>query len=44
MQGFPEDFIIIENETQALKQFGNSVPINLIKAVMKQVNLLIKWE
>lgn len=33
LQGFPEDFIIINNENQALKQFGNSVPINLLKAV-----------
>lgn len=33
LQGFPEDFIIIENENQALKQFGNSVPIALLKAV-----------
>ena len=33
LQGFPEDFIIIDNETQALKQFGNSIPINLLKEV-----------
>lgn len=33
LQGFPENFIIINNENQALKQFGNSVPINLLKAV-----------
>ncbi len=33
LQGFPESFIIIENENQALKQFGNSVPIALLKAV-----------
>lgn len=33
LQGFPEEFIIIENENQALKQFGNSVPIALLKAV-----------
>lgn len=33
LQGFPESFKIINNENQALKQFGNSVPINLLKAV-----------
>lgn len=33
LQGFPEGFKIINNENQALKQFGNSVPINLLKAV-----------
>lgn len=35
LQGFPENFKIIENENQALKQFGNSVPINLIIEVLK---------
>ena len=35
LQGFPEDFVIIDNENQALKQFGNSVPINLLKEVFK---------
>ena len=33
LQGFPETFKIIENNSQSLKQFGNSVPINLLKAV-----------
>lgn len=33
LQGFPETFKIIENDSQSLKQFGNSVPINLLKAV-----------
>ncbi len=35
LQGFPEEFKIIKNENQALKQFGNSVPINLLKEVFK---------
>ena len=35
LQGFPEEFIIIDNDSQALKQFGNSVPINLLKEVFK---------
>ncbi|MEG1288088.1 MAG: DNA (cytosine-5-)-methyltransferase [Bacilli bacterium] len=35
LQGFPESFLIIDNENQSLKQFGNSVPINLLKAVFK---------
>lgn len=33
LQGFPETFKIIENDSQSLKQFGNSVPIDLLKAV-----------
>ena len=35
LQGFPEEFKIISNENQALKQFGNSVPINLLKEVVR---------
>lgn len=35
LQGFPEKFKIIDNDNQALKQFGNSVPINLLKEVFK---------
>lgn len=40
LQGFPENFIIINNESQALKQFGNSVPINLLKAVFSGLKKL----
>lgn len=35
LQGFPETFKIIDNDSQSLKQFGNSVPINLLKEVFK---------
>lgn len=35
LQGFPESFKIIDNDSQSLKQFGNSVPINLLKEVFK---------
>lgn len=34
LQGFPASFKIIENDNQSLKKFGNSVPINLLKAVL----------
>lgn len=30
LQGFPEDFQIVVSPTQAYKQFGNSVPVNVI--------------
>lgn len=35
LQGFPENFKIINNDNQALKQFGNSVPINLLREVFE---------
>ncbi len=37
LQGFPEQFKIIDNDSQALKQFGNSVPIDLLKAVFEEL-------
>lgn len=37
LQGFPEDFVIPVSNAQAYKQFGNSVSINVINAVAKQM-------
>lgn len=34
LQGFPESYKIIENDTQARKQAGNAVPVNMVKAVI----------
>lgn len=38
LQGFPEDFIIPVSDTQAYKQFGNSVAVPVIKAIA--INIL----
>ena len=40
MQGFPETFKINSNPNQAYKQFGNSVAIPVLKAIVKQINEL----
>ncbi len=37
LQGFPDKFIIPVSDTQAYKQFGNSVTVPLIQAVARQV-------
>jgi len=37
LQGFPADFKIPVSNTQAYKQFGNSVPVNVIKAIAKNM-------
>lgn len=37
LQGFPEKFIIPVSDTQAYKQFGNSVAVPVIRAVAKQL-------
>jgi DNA (cytosine-5)-methyltransferase 1 len=37
LQGFPDTFKIICNDSQTRKQSGNAVPVNLIKAVLTEV-------
>lgn len=37
LQGFPEKFIITVSDTQAYKQFGNSVAVPVIRAVAKRI-------
>lgn len=41
LQGFPEKFIIPVSDTQAYKQFGNSVAVPVIRAVSKQMMQVI---
>ena len=37
LQGFPEKFIITVSDTQAYKQFGNSVAVPVVRAVAKRM-------
>lgn len=37
LQGFPESFIIPVSDTQAYKQFGNSVAVPVIRAIAKRL-------
>ncbi len=37
LQGFPDDFILHSNDDKAYYQLGNSVSINVVKAVAKEV-------
>lgn len=37
LQGFPEDFIIPVSDSQAYKQFGNSVSVPVIEAISKNM-------
>lgn len=37
IQGFPETFKIPENDSHAWKQFGNSVPVTVVKAIVKSI-------
>ena len=44
LQGFPEDFVIPVSDTQAYRQFGNSVVVplmeNVAKLIVKEINEL----
>ena len=37
LQGFPENFIIPVSDGQAYKQFGNAVPVNVIREIAKEM-------
>lgn len=37
LQGFPDTYRIINNDTQARKQAGNAVPVNMVKAVITKL-------
>lgn len=37
LQGFPDDFKIVVSDTQAYKQFGNSVVVPLVKAIAERM-------
>ncbi len=37
LQGFPDNFKIPVSDTQAYQQFGNSVPVNVVKAVALKI-------
>jgi len=43
LQGFPENFIIPVSDTQAYKQFGNSIPVPVVYAIAREIlNVLEK--
>lgn len=42
LQGFPDDFKLILSDTHLYKQFGNSVTVNVIKAIASEINKSVK--
>ena len=42
LQGFPETFIIPVSDTQAYKQFGNSVAVPVVRAVARRIFDMLK--
>jgi DNA (cytosine-5)-methyltransferase 1 len=41
LQGYPDSFMIDLSDSQAYKQFGNSVPINVLKAILKEIQMVL---
>ena len=41
VQGFPDSFIIHSSQTQAYKQFGNSVSINVLQNILMQISKVL---
>lgn len=39
LQGFPESFKIVVSDTQAYKQAGNAMSVNVVKMILKQIKL-----
>lgn len=44
LQGFPDSFQIVVSDTQAYKQFGNSITVPVVKAVARKVLLKVFGE
>ncbi len=42
LQGFPDDYILSTSDSQAYKQFGNSVAVPVIKALAKEIEKALK--
>lgn len=43
VQGFPENFILPKSITEAQKQFGNSVSINTLQFILKEISKTIQY-
>ena len=41
LQGFPETFIIPVSDNQAYKQFGNSVAVNVVEAIAREIKKVV---
>ena len=42
LQGFPDDYKLVLSDTHLYKQFGNSVTVNVIEAIAKEIKKVLK--
>ena len=43
LQGFPDSHQIVSSDSQTRKQAGNSLPVNVAKAVIKELLISLEW-
>jgi hypothetical protein len=43
LQGFPDTHKIVSSDSQTRKQAGNSLPVNVAKAVIKELLISLEW-
>lgn len=43
IQGFPDEFIINKIDSQAYKQFGNSVSVNVLQYILKEISKVLEY-
>ena len=41
LQGFPETYKLVQADAQLYKQFGNSVTVNVIEAIAKEIRKVL---
>jgi DNA (cytosine-5)-methyltransferase 1 len=44
LMGFPDDYKIVVSKAQAYKQAGNSIVVDVLMAVMKEINKVMDWK
>ena len=43
LMGFPDDYNIVVSKAQAYKQAGNSIVVDVLIAIMKEINKVMEW-
>lgn len=44
LMGFPDDYKIVVSKAQAYKQAGNSIVVDVLMAIMKEINKAMGWD
>lgn len=44
LMGFPDDYKIVVSKAQAYKQSGNSIVVDVLIEILKEINKVMRWE